>query len=761
MRKLATLCLLLTLYFPVFGQEEEREWPFQLEGPDWVLNIYQPINESFEGNILKSRSAVSLKFDGKEEPVFGAMWVESRLTTDRDTRMATLESIEVTGLKFPESVDSATVTRCKQVIEYEVPKVALPISIDRLLSTLEYAEEEMIASGGINNDPPEIIISNKPALLVLIDGEPKYEDLEGHPYKRIVNSPFFVAQDKKSKKYYLFSSQNWFTASELTGKWATVTTLSSDLKKLDSELKKNQDEEIPADTSGIVPEIYVRTKPAELLSTNGEPEFATVEGTTLLYVKNSTDNIFRTVDSQEYFILISGRWFKSSSLKGPWKYEDADKLPSDFSKIPEGSEKDNVLASVAGTPAAKDALLDAQIPQTAAVNRDSASTTVEYDGDPKFEKVDNTSLYYAKNTSSTVLRTSDNIYYVCDNGVWFTGRSPEGPWEVATSVPEDVQKIPASSPVYNVKYVYIYETTPEVVYVGYTPGYVGCYHYGPTVVYGTGYYYSGWYGTYYYPRPVTYGFNFHYNPYTGWSMGFSMSFGGPHGWMSFSFGSPYYGGGWWGPPVYRPPYYHRPPYGYYGRRPVHYGNTNVNINRNNNIYVNRGNGGISTGNRPTTRPSTGRPSTGRPSTGQQPEGRPSRPSTGQQPAGRPSTGQQPAGRPSTGQQPAGRPSTGQQPAAQPRQNNYYTDKTGNVYRNNNNTWERNNGNSWQPAQQGRPANQQNLNNMQQNRNRGNNRYQNSNQYSRPQSRPQQQHSRPQSRPQPSQMPRGGGGGRRR
>src|SRR6478735_11221024 len=186
----------------------------------------------------------------------------------------------------------------------------------------------------------------------------------------------------------------------------------------------------------------------------------------------------------------------------------------------------------------------------------------------------------AMNTSSTVLK-SGGKYYCVDKGVWFVSTVANGPWKVSEERPKEVDKIPASSSAYNVKYVYVYESTPEVVYVGYTPGYMGCYVYGPTVVYGTGYYYTPWYGPYYYPRPATYGFSMHYNPWTGWSMGFHYS----SGWFSMSM---YGGGGYWGPPMHRPPYY--PPYRggmYGGRGPVFINNGDINIDRSNNIYNNR------------------------------------------------------------------------------------------------------------------------------------------------------------------------------
>ena len=79
--------------------------------------------------------------------------------------------------------------------------------------------------------------------------------------------------------------------------------------------------------------------------------------------------------------------------------------------------------------------------------------------------------------------------------------------EVLALAERPVEDIPVDVPVYNVKYVYVYHVTPEVVYVGYTPAYTGCYVYGTTIVYGTGYYYPGWYGRYYWARPATWGFS--------------------------------------------------------------------------------------------------------------------------------------------------------------------------------------------------------------------------------------------------------------
>jgi hypothetical protein len=261
--------------------------------------------------------------------------------------------------------------------------------------------------------------------------------------------------------------------------------------------------------------------------------------------------VFLEIKTQKYFLLISGRWFTAKSLAGAWTSIASDKLPDDFKKIPPGSVCDDVLADVAGTVPAKEAVFDAQIPQMAEVDRADATSQVEYDGDPQFEPIENTGMDYAVNTPTAVIRVNGR-YYDCDQGVWFESGTPNGPWEVCINVPEVIYTIPPRYPVYNVRYVRVYTYTPDVVYVGYTSGYTGCYVYGRTVVYGTGYNYHPWYRHSYYARPWTWGFNVHYDPWAGWSFG--AGWGQPHGWLAHQ--SRVEHAGWWGPaenhPVYRP-----------------------------------------------------------------------------------------------------------------------------------------------------------------------------------------------------------------
>ena len=689
----------------------EGHWPREipLDNGGKVV-IYQPQPERYSGNQLEARAAVQVKQSATDEPVFGALWVDARVSTNRDTRMMSLEAIKVRDVRFPDTQEPAQIDALKQLLESEIPRWDLEFSLDALLATLE--QERNNGSDALGTDPPKIYYVTKPTTLVLIDGDPQIGMDEHMQMERVLNSPFLMVRE--GALYYLYAGGFWHQSANILSGWSDAAKLPKSIRKLDDTIKKQEKEdnegEQPKNLSRTSTAILVSTTPAEILQTEGEAQFKAIAGTQLLYVSNTDDQVFKDIGTQKNYILLSGRWYQSPSLDGPWTFVPADKLPEDFSKIPEGSEKDGVLASVAGTQASKEAVMDAQIPQTAKVDRNAAGTSVTYDGLPKFEPIEGTNLFLAVNSPQTVLR-ANNRYYTVDNGIWFVSDNATGPWAVSDVRPADLDRIPPDCPAYHVKYVYIYDYSPEYVYVGYTPGYLGSYIYGPTIVYGTGYYYPPWHGHWYYPRPWTWGWGIHYNPWYGWSFGWRYQW---HFswyqvyWGSGYWGGGYWGGGWFGPPAYRPPCrpvgWHGSYYGprtggptYGAGKPAAYRPRPTN-----NIY-NKRQGVTTKAPQPSYRPlkSVG--------DGRIPITRPSAPSDGRQPSPRPSAA--PA-------KPDPRPAT--RPSREP--NNVATDKKGDVYqRDPNGNWNQRKDKTWKPAP-GTSGEQ--LNRTQQQRDRGNTRQDN-------------------------------------
>jgi len=526
------------------GEGEEIGWPREMDRPEAKVIIYQPQVDSFKGDILEVRAAVSITTKGKTEPVFGAAWLKVRVETDREARLVHVLDIEVPRVRFPE----ATPEQEKKLIgflEEEIPKWEMSISLDRVIAGLDMAEKEQLAADNFKNNPPKILVVNDPAILIFIDGDPKLEQVEDSKLQYVVNTPFLIVLHKKT--FYLNGGQLWMEAADVMGPWKEAKKVPKDVKKLTPP--EEEDVETFGEEDGRIPRIIVSKEPTELFVIDGAPDYKPIEGNDLLYIDNTESDVLMNIKTQQHFVLLSGRWYASKSLmEGPWEYVPADELPDGFAKIPSDSENGHLLVNVAGTDQANDALMDAQVPQTSAIKRDSEGPKVEYDGEPKFETVKGTSgkVENALNTPNSVFKVSGK-YYCCNEAAWYIANSPQGPWSVCDDVPDEIYTIPPDNPHYNVKYVYVYESTPEVVYVGYYPGYMGSYVYGPTIVYGTGWLYRPWWGSMYYPRPYTWGFHVRWNPWYGWSCGFSFG-RGPFR-LTIGFGGY---GGWWGPSRFRP-----------------------------------------------------------------------------------------------------------------------------------------------------------------------------------------------------------------
>lgn len=574
------LCVASLAYLTGNAQDT---WPKKITAADGtIINIYQLQPESLKGDMLTARAAISVQAPGAGSPVFGAFWSKDRIATDRDNRLAMLDSVAVTDIRIPADSNNHRDAYYESAIQSGLPAAAGSFSLDELLTSLNQEMEETRQSNNINTTAPPILLTDKPSTLVSIDGTPHLQENHDWGMDAVVNSPYTIVKDKDGQ-FYLLGGGHWYTAAAATGPYTLLTTKPDrKLRKIEKDFRKNDKE--PEMPDSVIPAIVVTTTPAQLLQTNGAPDLVPIEGTDLLYVKNSPDNIFVDTKTQNYYILIAGRWYTAHALQAGtgWTYVASNALPADFARIPEGSPKDNVLASVAGTDAAREAAMDAQIPQTARIDRRTATTTVTYDGGPIFKPVPGTQLLYAVNTSSTVLRDGNN-YYALDNGVWFVSNQPMGPWTVSTARPNDLNAIPPNSPVYNAKYVDIYDVTPDYVYMGYTPGYLNNYLFGPTVVFGTGFYYEPWFGNYYYPRPWCWGFDMIYTPWYGWGFGFDFGYD----WFNLGFGWGWGGwyGGWWGPSFYYPAFWGHVPHGFYGHRPAPPFRTYVHAN--NNLYHQR------------------------------------------------------------------------------------------------------------------------------------------------------------------------------
>ena len=557
----------------------DKGWPRTFtQGAD-TFTIYQPQVDKWDGNRIYLYSAVEVKNATAKSSNYGVAWFDARTEVDKLNRSVTLDQVQLTKVNFPaEPSKNAELT---QLLNAKLPNVTKVVSLDGLTAAAE-ANGEPIKTVDVKNDPPQIIFSTKKSVLVLIDGPAQLRAIEGTQLQRVINTRAILLFETDKKLYYLRVSDWWLQAPQLEGPWTYAKKLPDDMKKAEEyvvaktggqTLQTGSSPSSSAQSPGQgatpqpslkeagknaeIPAVYVAFGPAELLETRGDPVFKPIPGTGLEYAENTNGDFFRF--NGQYYVLISGRWFKSASWTGPWTFVTASEMPPEFAKIPEDSPKASVLASVPGTPQAQEGLIANSIPQTATITRSEAKLTVVYDGQPAFVPIEGTAMFYAKNTSAPVIKLTDGSYYCVEAGVWFKATSPQGPWTIVDSVPDEIYTIPPSSPIYYVTYVKVYNSTPEVVYVGYTPGYYGTVVSASTntVVYGTGWYYPPYIGpTVWYGWPYTYGVgaSFTWSYATGWSFGFGYGYAyypwyypwwGPMGYYGYGW-YPYYGWGAWG-----------------------------------------------------------------------------------------------------------------------------------------------------------------------------------------------------------------------
>jgi hypothetical protein len=535
----------------------ESGWPQTYSSDGKEMSVYPPQVESWTGDLLKERAVVSVQSASSSKPIYGLIWLSAKTNIDSKSHSVSFDQIQITHARFPSAPELASST-LKTLRENE-SKILKPVSLESLQSNLAIQRAEAsVEHPPLRNGPPKIIFEKTPTLLVLVDGAPVLRDSGAQNVMRVINTRALILYDSDKSRYFMYMGDRWMDALSLQGPWSESDQVSPGVEQAKTlAVQQNQVDLLNDPNSPLmkklaqhqVPQIYVSTEPAEIIETEGKPELQSIAGTKLLFVSNSDDNIFLNQTDQNYYVLLSGRWYRAKTLEGPWRYVPAKSLPKDFAKIPENHRKGSVLASVPGTQQAGEAKISNEVPQTARVNRSEATLDVKYDGDPQFKPIEQTSLQYAENSKTAVIQVDSKSYYALQAGVWFESQSPTGPWQVATRVPAVIYTIPPSSPIYYVTYVRIYDATPDSVYVGYTPGYLGTYCCSDgVVVYGTGYYYPPWIGTYWIGPPVTFG------------VGFTWGYGG-----AFYAGPVFYP--WWGP-WWATPYYVGYPYAVTGAVPV-------------------------------------------------------------------------------------------------------------------------------------------------------------------------------------------------
>ena len=467
---------------------------------------------------------------------YGVVDLSGDTTVDRETRIVSVPEPKVDRVMFSGGRGSDEhESRIRTAVESE----PLEIPLDVFLYYLADGVLESPPPSGFNDAAPPIYVVESPAYLLFVNGEPFATAVGDTGLEVIGNANFPVFRDTNTGNYYLLSGDQRYMSAKLAGPWGTVAELPAAFRKIPARGEFAAIAAVVATPpkAGAAPAVITTFKPAEIVVLDGKPQGRVIAGTGGLESIVNTDSPLFRLDGT-YYLVVAGRWFSTKDLaRGPWKFTMP--LPDAFALIPEDDDDADVRASVPGTLEARQAVLEAELPETKTVKAGAAPTiTVAYaGGEPKFEKIPETQVARAVNTGNDIIQYGEK-YYLCYEGMWYVADKPTGPWAATADVPAAVYKIPPSSPAYPVTQVVVISNDDGDVESSYNGAYAAGMFIGFGVAYyGTGYYYPPYYygGGYYPYYGGSYGHGSWYNPNTGGYGSRSVHYG-PYGGYSYNQG---------------------------------------------------------------------------------------------------------------------------------------------------------------------------------------------------------------------------------
>ena len=165
MKQLSLKFLLFSACLMAFGfsRANDNDWPKVINTANGTqIKVYEPEPESFKGNTLMFRSAISVLDNGSNDPVFGAFWATAKVETDRDNRTLTFNTLDVTSIRIPAIEGQDTIDYIDDALETQFPQTAGPISLDAIVATLNQNQQETKISQGISNKPPKVMFVTQP-----------------------------------------------------------------------------------------------------------------------------------------------------------------------------------------------------------------------------------------------------------------------------------------------------------------------------------------------------------------------------------------------------------------------------------------------------------------------------------------------------------------------------------------------------------------------------------------------------------------------
>ena len=177
------------------AQSPAPHWPQTSVVNGASVTVYQPQAISWpDHKTLTARAAVAITPAQAKQPIIGTIEVSLATTTDTASRSVMLSDPQLLNSHFP-ALDTQQASQLDQRIRTALPQMQTrSVPLDAVLLSLKELPEPSVA---VNNDPPVIFHSERPASFLVFDGDPVLAPVGKTELQVAVNTNWDVFKDHR------------------------------------------------------------------------------------------------------------------------------------------------------------------------------------------------------------------------------------------------------------------------------------------------------------------------------------------------------------------------------------------------------------------------------------------------------------------------------------------------------------------------------------------------------------------------------------
>jgi len=311
-------------------------WPVEIRAGEPSIALHRLQIESQEGEAVRAKAAVVVRDKGLPSRT-GAIWVSARTDAAAETSRLQLCDLTVVKGSFPSERDGGTAlveavgaalareTSCGAPSLPPLPAGAAPA----LAPGPSLAPAPSLVPAP-SPDTPRVVFTDRPAVVVHLDGEAEIRPVEGTSWLRVVNTRSLVLQDKGTSRFFTPVAGRWLVGPGLGGDWGFAKHFPPGLDALATKLSLENGLDLatqPADDvrawlrAGKAPAVVFFTRPTVVL--RASERRTAVPG-------NLDAELHHDAASSRFFLRADGAWYRARSREGPWKRVAVDAVPKEF-----------------------------------------------------------------------------------------------------------------------------------------------------------------------------------------------------------------------------------------------------------------------------------------------------------------------------------------------------------------------------------------------------------------------------------------------